>query len=396
LTFSKVIEIDFFISKYKTIEHMQALRNWLNGSDIGRCRSITEVLLGMKVDWNVQTKVEGELVLFNYDDDAPRGNQVVDGCRGSIWRHTESGWVCCRAPMDRFYNYGEASAPVLPDLSTIQFQEKKDGTLVILWFHPFLKKWIWGTRNTFDLSTIPVAGRRNFQDVINAIPGISGMFEHLDTTKTYMFEGCTPFNVVVIVPNRSSITFLTARSTLPPFQETNGDEISSCFPRPDLFRFETIDECREYVNSRDPTKFEGLVLIRRENGTVSRWKVKSSGFLSLAHTSKTSTPPPELIIMALLKKDLPELVATNPEWSMLATKIEAKFVEYKNQIKKTDDALVPQTPPRTKKEEADVINTSVCPTYHFARSKYANIEAFLLKEEPIRVLEMIGAQSLFV
>jgi hypothetical protein len=57
---------------------------------------------------------------------------------------------------------------------------------------------------------------------------------------------------------------------------------------------------------------------------------------------------------------------------------------------------VPQTPPRTKKEEADVINTSVCPTYHFARSKYANIEAFLLKEEPIRVLEMIGAQSLFV
>lgn len=386
---------------------MQTVYNWLNGTTDNKVKTVDDVkakTTELKVEVKVFAVNSETMILLNYEDDAPRTDEFVLGCRGTIWylNAQVSHWFAVRATMNRFFNYGENGSPNLPNLTEVQFEEKEDGSLVILYFNPLSKKWFWGTRNTTDISTISVSGKRNLKDILDNID-IGNLMDVVDPTISYMFELCTPFSTVVIQHPISKLVFLSARSTqtnMPgSFPEVSFDNLPAQIQRPRTYQFGTIEECRTFINSRDPTKFEGMVLKFGNLAQPSRIKVKSEQFVSLAHTSKTDTPPPEQVIMAILKKDLPELLATHSgKWDTMANKIADKLDEFRRKIKITDDALVivPPNPPMSKKDEAEIIKKSVCPAYHFARSKFANLDAYLLKQDPMQILRMIGADSILV
>lgn len=113
------------------ISKMQTVYNWLNEPNQPKT---PDQLKERAKSLNTEVKVSGDLYLLNYEDDAPRTDQFVAGCRGTIWRHdnVSKQWSCVRATMDRFFNYGEDGAPTLPTFSEVRISEKRDGSLVIL------------------------------------------------------------------------------------------------------------------------------------------------------------------------------------------------------------------------------------------------------------------------
>jgi hypothetical protein len=162
---------------------MQALYNFLNTTPL------IDVLSTMK-KLQVGVKKIGDLYLFNYEDEAPRGHPIVDGCRGTIWRYHEGEkWICIRSAMDRFFNLNEV-VDVVPftgvsdefsafpaqngsidtsvqPTSPLLVHEKLDGTLALLYWNVTTKTWTVGTRNSFDCSEIGIRGNLNMKKVFD-------------------------------------------------------------------------------------------------------------------------------------------------------------------------------------------------------------------------------------
>ena len=384
---------------------MQAVEIWLNGREDGQVKTLKDVKEKME-ELKIEMKVEdhtgdGALdvrINFNYEDDAETTHEIVRGCRGTLWDFDGKVWKNVCATMDRFLNYGEKGAPEMLNLQDVEFGEKEDGSLVIRYWDRHTGKYKWKTRNTFDINTIKVNGSRNLSDILNKIVAIKTVATWNEPNVSWMFELCTHFNTVVVQHPVSRLVALSARSTVYPYNEIDISNVTGV-ERPTVFRFRTVDECKEFVNSRDPVKFEGVVA---KFGTVQspiRLKIKSKDFVAMSKTGKTDTPPPEQVIVAILKKDIAELLATRDgKWDGLAKYIQEKLNMFRVEIKKTDDALVvvSPNPPMSKKDEAEIIKKSVYPAYHFARTKFASLDLYLLKMEPIQVLKLIGAEDAFV
>jgi hypothetical protein len=376
---------------------MLAVFNWLNDG-VKTVDDVKTEMTRLKVEVKTQVVGDKTIVLLNYEDDAPRTDEKVIGCRGTVWLFDGKQWTVICATMDRFFNHGENGSPDLPDLKMVQFQEKEDGSLAILYWNPIINQWMWKTRNTFDLGTIKVGGSRNLLDLLKKID-VGNLMEVVDKNVSYMFELCTTCSTVVVQHDVSKLVVLSARSTTYPFPEVSIENLPTQIPRPRTFKFNTVDECKEYIKLRDPRKYEGMVAKFGSLDNPFRVKIKSPDFVAFANTSRVDTPAPEQIIAAIMKNDLPELLAThNGKWDKLAQEIQSKLVEFHKKVKIIDELLVatPPNPPLTKKEEAEIIKKSVCPAYHFARAKYVNVNAFLLKMDLMQVLKLIGAENSFI
>lgn len=367
---------------------MENLHNWLNPAKPGIPKTLNEIKEKMK-ELKVEIKEKNGLVLFNYEDDAPRTDPLVCGCRGTIWRF-ENEWVCVRSAFDRFFNLGEEGAPSLPDFSNIQLLEKMDGTLAILYHDPVEQKWTWGTRNTFDLSVISVAGGRSMKSVLDKVP-LGDFMRTADTSKSYMFELCTPYSTVVVFHPESKLVFLGMRSNTFPYPEF--DDIPSSVQSPQKFSFPNIEECRSYIEANGGKDFEGMVLKFGPTEAPSRLKLKSKTFVALARTSNPTSPPEEQIIMSILSNDLPELLAYFPSWTDRSKKMEEVYKNFSDKVQMIEDELNKLPSTSTKKDQADVIKRSVCPEYHFQKRKFPKLADYLkelAKKGPVRVLDLIG------
>ena len=376
---------------------MLALHTYLN--EVVNLDEIRKKMKELKVEVKEPDNVTRPVFLFNYEDDAPRGDPIVEGCRGTMWYQHSGEWICLRATFDRFYNLGEESAPKLSEESLtkeeIQFQEKLDGTLIILYWNG--DKWVWGTRNTITLAGMLLTGGRDAQKVINSM-NLGNLYEVVDKhrDKTFLFELCTPYNQVVVFHPDPKLVLLGVRSTEDGFEEFDPTKFPfDVIQLPKTFSFKTLNECQEYIEANGGEKFEGLVL---KFGTVEdpiRLKFKSKAFVALAHNSKCTAPPEEQIVMAILKNDLPELLAYYPTWKDKATAIENVLKKFQEKIKEVDVQLARLPASATKKDQAEIVKKSPeTSAYHFAKGKYKSELDYLMevakKNGAVGVLKVIG------
>lgn len=260
---------------------------------------------------------------LNYDQIAAKaGDLVADQCRGLVLRLEQPGHrvdyedeivgetkILAR-PMDRFYNAGDTNgANINWNDRTLRIQEKLDGTMCIVYFDDLKNQWCVATRavceadlafgddivsplktNTFyELfkysvnSTISVIYPDvceeeyfNYEPDYDDDSLFHNWLETLDKNITYLYELTTPLNRIVVRYDDYRVTLLASRVTSTGVYVEYEQGYGPALLKPQEWQIKTLEELSEFVNSADPSKIEGAVVI---DGNYNRLKVKSKAWV---------------------------------------------------------------------------------------------------------------------
>ena len=397
---------------------MQALYNYLTTTPLEEVLNMMKKLqVGVK-----KVGLYGQLYLFNYEDESPRGHPIVDGCRGTVWQYLDnedaeksSKWICVRSAMDRFFNVNEivdgVDTSVLP--GNLIVQEKLDGSLALLYWNSVTSAWTVGTRNSFDCSEIPVRGNLNMKQIFDLALTSDSVKTSVDaenatksTSKlnlpeelrkyTFLFELCSAYNQVVVYHSKPTLTLLSVRSNVYPFPELDPKDFRQHFrgaTTPEKFEFKDLDACRAYVEQRGGESFEGLVLVQGTVEVPRRLKLKSKAFVTLAHSKGVNALPEEQILAALLKgsNELAELLTYYPIWTETANKIQKLLTSFRESIAQSQKLVDDLGKEATRAQVAAVANKSVCKQYFFTvlSKKATNLDDYMKGQDIATVLNMI-------
>lgn len=258
---------------------------------------------------------------LNYDQiEAKDGNPIVEECRGLVLEilpveklpNCEDGYEIIGPtrilayPFRRFYNHGQGAAENI-DWDTATFFEKLDGTLCIVYFDDTLGVWSVATRSVPD-ADIPyenVTGKTFSQLFKQAIESDYNFWDDftdgLNKDLTYLFELCTPENIVVVQHKDYKAWLLGARNRETLIEEdvlskkyTNNFRVC---PHHEL-NYATI---HKFVTSRNPIEYEGVVV---RDGNFNRIKVKDPAYaFNSKIKDKAVKSPRALLELILMGKD---------------------------------------------------------------------------------------------
>lgn len=249
----------------------------------------------------------GHKFSLNYDQiEAKESDPLAQQCRGLILalvdgseikgNLTDSGRIdrnhviagnttIVAFPMVRFFNEGQGSAAAInwhdPNLKVL---EKLDGTCCILYFDHFMNKWNVATRSVPEADLLLDGGKFTFRTLFEkALTDTNGQSfddftHHLDKSITYVFELCTPYNVIVVQHQVSSITLLAARD-LRTLQEIDIETLDLNIPKVKGHTLKTIEDIYTFVSERNPLEFEGVVVLDSE---FNRIKVKNASYVAFS------------------------------------------------------------------------------------------------------------------
>lgn len=158
-------------------------------------------------DMGIKIKDYKNYTLFHYDMIKCDFAQALPNvCRGIILADagTSEMQIVCR-PFDKFFNIDETYAAKI-DWDSARIESKRDGSIMKVWYAPKEKKWMLSTATVIDADECYINNTfgHSFGDMFRRALlqnyGITfdGLCEHLDVEYTYIFELCTPENVVVV------------------------------------------------------------------------------------------------------------------------------------------------------------------------------------------------------
>jgi len=231
-------------------------------------------------------------------------------------------------PMRRFFNFGQGSAaPVLMDDPETSFQEKLDGSCIIVYWDRFLLKWCAATRSVPD-ADLPMDGFgiQTFSDLFwKAFDLTGGSREELYPGWTYVFELTTPDNQVVVRYNDYKVHLLAAR------WNSSGQEDDPAqwaqrlhVPLAPRFRFGSVTEMIDFVTSREPAAYEGLVICDKN---FNRVKIKNPAHLALSKIRDSVAKSPRALMEVIL------LGKEDDVLPLIPPPIQEKLVEMKDQLR---------------------------------------------------------------
>lgn len=161
----------------------------------------------------LEVKECGDLVLLKYNQiEADWTKTALHDCRGLILDRSK-GWEIVAFPYAKFFNLEEGYCAKI-DWDNCMVYEKSDGSLITL--YRYKDEWCVSTTGTPDASSTANAGEYTFAQLFwNAAAIMYGskdaFVERLDTNLNYMFELCTPYNIVVTQHSESRIFLHGAR-----------------------------------------------------------------------------------------------------------------------------------------------------------------------------------------
>lgn len=202
---------------------------------------------------------------------------------------------------DKFFNYTEPQGvEVLKKFNwnNYSFQEKRDGSLMRLWFYK--DRWVISSSGTIDAHKaqiqIPSVGYNSFGDMFDSIFQQYNIdLDSLDPGITYSFEMTSPDNKIVVDYDKDELTLIGMRVNklnmeLDPILFNPFDNIKTA----ERFQFNSIDDALSVINSR--SNFEGLVLV---DDSFNRVKIKTEEYLALAKMSDMASSDRGILRMIL-------------------------------------------------------------------------------------------------
>ena len=240
------------------------------------------------VDHGVRAKPYAGKVSFIYDQLAAKDEDALAcQCRGLVLR--DGSWDVVAYPFDRFFNLGQgAAAPI--DWDTAAFEEKLDGTLLIVYWDKVPGRWLCATRSMAEAHG-NVNGVGTFAELADEASRRMGVgaasLHHLmegvgaDRGVTYLFELTSPYNRIVCAYPELTITLLGMRR-LSDYQEldpvTEGHDLGTG----KRWRFSSIAELAEVMTTWSPVEYEGVIV---KDAAFRRVKVKSPQYLAAHHAT---------------------------------------------------------------------------------------------------------------
>ncbi len=260
-------------------------------------------------DHGVEARVFGHKASFNYNQiEAKDNDPIVCECRGLILSKADgtvfsSGTTVgdtkvLAQPFFRFFNFGQgAAAPVDFDDKKLKIYDKKDGSLIIVYFDELSGDYPEACIATRSVSEadLPMSDGRTFAELVKStiLKQTGKYWEEFSNllrnrcswgATTWCFELCTPYNSVVVQHNESKMFLLYAMSqvllseypkeTLDSIALTLGVQTAPLLHEGPL----TIETCMAIVNSRSGKDFEGVVAC---DSKFRRIKIKNAEYLAL-------------------------------------------------------------------------------------------------------------------
>lgn len=183
--------------------------NYLN--NIGTPEKVSENIFR---DLGVLMKSEADLHLFKYSQiDAKWNRKETLFARGCILTYDISNkkWKYVSRPFDKFFNLSETQCPFykknIPEDAFLK--EKADGSLIQVYFYN--EQWKISTSGNIKTSYVGDS-EYTFEELFKKyIP--ENFFNSLKKERTYMFELCSPYNIIVTVYSEPRIYFHGSRDT---------------------------------------------------------------------------------------------------------------------------------------------------------------------------------------
>ena len=270
----------------------------------------------------IETRTSEEypgLNLFIYDQkDSPKDHPVVVESRGSIL--DSSDWSYVARTMKRFFNYGEKAAEGL-DWSTARAYEKLDGSLIHMWY--WKGSWHVSTKGSVDAATNVrgmVTGTSkpiSFRDLFWATFKAQGCELPDDTSKTYVFELCSPLNKVVVHYTTTEVHLLAV------IDNQTGEESDPSdypYPGPRALIVTSPEHVQGMLMSMDGAKHEGFVI---RDSQCRRLKMKHPKYVYL-HRLSSKTGKGNLLTLTLMG-ETDEVLAYFPELAQPLEKIQSEI-----------------------------------------------------------------------
>lgn len=247
---------------------------------------------GLLTEHGVKAKPHNGKVTFVYDQLAARDDDALAcQCRGLILR--EHTWEVVAHPFNRFFNHGQAAAASI-DWSTARFEEKLDGTLLIVYWDDHANRWHCATRSMAEahgdingVGTFAELADRCVREMGIAAASIHDLMEGVSANRrvTHMFELTGPYNTIVCLYEKLGLTLLGARD-LDGGIEIAPEKLCADFGFNGIrtWRFDNITHLTEVIREWDPREFEGVVV---KDAAFNRIKVKSPKYLAVAHAGES-------------------------------------------------------------------------------------------------------------
>lgn len=235
-------------------------------------------------------------------------------------------------PMRRFFNHGQGSAAEInwsdPQLAVL---EKLDGTLCIVYYDFFTKKWCVATRSVPEADLLMDNGiytfRTLFEKALQTVQANQVHYDsfesfadgHLSKNFTYCFELTTPYNRIVVNYPNNGVTLLAARH-MPNLNELDLNHeqlrpLSNIIPFVQSYAPTSMTELVDWVSSLNPMEHEGVVV---RDSNFNRIKVKNAAYVAYNKVRDAlATSPRNIVELILSEKDddvvpfLPEEIVKN-------------------------------------------------------------------------------------
>lgn len=231
--------------------------------------------------FKILAKPKGNLVLFKYEQlECSYAHEEVQESRGLILDSSNNWDIVCY-PFHKFFNIQEGYAHPI-DWNTAKVFTKFDGSLISLYFYN--DEWNVSTSGVLDASTTVNAGIETFRElVIETIKlqynkTFNEFTQILNPLYYYMFELCTPKNIVVTQHSDSKLYLLAMRNSL----TLKEDHISLLkdslliAPSHDLKDVNAITKTFDNMTWQD----EGYVVCDKD---FNRVKIKNPAYVSIHH-----------------------------------------------------------------------------------------------------------------
>lgn len=253
------------------------------------------------------------LVQFKYSQiESPMGEAVVQESRGVIL-DADDDWNVVARPFDKFFNYGEGHAKPI-DWATARFQEKLDGSLLILYF--YAGAWHVATGGMPDAGG-PVNGLNiTFRELFWQTWLKMGL-RLPDTVNAsarefcYMFELMSPLNRVVVEYDEAKLALIGVRhrdgTEISP--ENYGTGSAWNYPIVPTYPFNDLRAVLATLPSMDGFKQEGYVVV---DENFHRVKLKCDQYL-MVHHAKDGFGIRRLIAL-VQSNESTEWLSRFPEW----------------------------------------------------------------------------------
>lgn len=267
---------------------MLQVQEWLR--ETSSRNNLAKTLALLEHEFGVEAKLYEDSIILNYNLILARdpNHPMVRECR-ALQLDKNDFSVISRA-FNRFLNYGEADTreSFVFDSGTVTY-DKIDGSLVILYWHPYRQSWEVRTRksaygeNAID-NCVHV---KTFRELILLAMGKKDLFfldnSNLDKSKSYVFEVVSPENRVITNYKYRDLFFLTAFNNQTGEEdeyEAGYDYISRFFNCRWLesYGWKDISTVIEMAKKMAPAE-EGYVVRNSRNNRV---KVKNPSYIALS------------------------------------------------------------------------------------------------------------------